>query len=1773
MPKKTKNPEKDAPAGVGAHEAAIFSSGEEDSFWDDDKVDAFDESAAMPRAELQRNRADLARERDTEVEAAEDGPPGLGDDEPPPEMDVDFSAPTTPEPGPVAMVQLPNQAEPVQDEPLGDEASEGTTAMGTLRDFGFDTQEINAAQLERAQLAPVAAPTIPVAAPTIEPPVVAEPAPTISVATPVARYELEGDTAARWKESVESLLREAGQVTDGAVVAQLLGTAGLIQFKRLGDWDAAADLFTRAAEAGLEDADVFKAHADVAASQGDAGQLRDLLLRRADKLSGPASSEALQDAALASRNQLGDLDEAQVLLKRSLEANDADWFGLRLLRETHHARQDWFQLCTVLEQMITITEGPRAAALVLERATILELHLDDAEAAQAAYAQARDLDPDSTPALLGLLRAAGEEPAALAAICGDEAARTEGSESAFWHARAARLCQSGGLDAETTADHFRHALATWPTDRALRHEQQAFLEGAELWAELADALGAEADAAPEGTRAFALYRQGQVRELHLADAEGALGSFRSALEDDPTAGPAAEAVTRMLSGTGKHSELLEILQASAASQPDPNIVVTLQYRMGEICEGPLDDSEGAAKHYESILDTAPRYLPALEGLERVYTSLRRWDRLAGVYEQRAILCEAPAGTALQLHRAGAVCEFRLEDHSRAADFYQRALDSVPDFPPSLDAYARVMTAQEDWAGLAAVLRSAAQVSDDPNEVVSLTYRSARVFADKVHAPEEAMACLTRCLELSPAFLPAISLLRELATQTGAWEQVAHLQQLEAGAAQDPAHRHWRLLAAADASRRVEGADPQAFIDQVLKEDPANLGARTLAAQAAVNRGDLPALVALHQAAAGQATDDATRTQLAIRIADLASGAGDTIGALQAITELTQSDGDARPLGALAVLAEGLGYWEEAQRVLKAQGGAEGDIARLHDTHNEDRDANLAAWEAAHAATPHLSHVLDGLERALSVTGDRDALAAVHSELAELEGTGAVGLVHHLLAGHLHEALGHMDAAAHHHGVVFDARPWRSKAFDALVRLASAAGEADTLHALFARLDEPAPLALAEALESTGDGSAAADVLLAEMDARSDAGAEDADLLPLLIRAERNLMDGERWPDCFAVLGRRHAVTLDEDERAAIEGKRRWILAEKLADTDEAWDFYRELHEANPEDAEILEALARIAGARGDETLAIQYLEGLSQVATDDPTRARYHRRVAEIQEQAGDGDAARTAYLAALDLCPEDGDALAGLKRIAEASEDWRGLVGVLSRECTMLKGDAQLVRYREIATIWEERIGEPGIAVDAWRKVLELAEADRVALEHLINLCRSQDDAAGLAAHGQLWLAHLVGAELAEFQTELGQAHLKDLHNEGQAITLLDAASQGPHATLLAAQTLEKIHATRGSWAEVTEAKLRQARILGDGEEATQIYVETARTQLQQLQDPGAAAATYQRVLGLVPDHAEALRFCGEHLYGAQDYEAAVEIFDRVAKLDEDRDLEDFDVRIESALTHFHCAEALRHLGRMDEACSRYEAALELNGNHLPSLEAVGPLYMDGESWPEAERVYRQVLQLTGGQGDPESVANTYTRLGRVELALGHAEKARKRFAKATQVRPNDIGALQGMAMLLFADEDWRALLDVYNKIIPAAERHEEVIEAYLTKGFVLDAKMGLPAKAAQHYLKSLRLDPKQPWALLRLAEISLRDDDWAEAASTADRGLFHDDAPSTVRSGLQLVKAIVHATSGEDEEANEAYASAIEGDSALAEALGDALPDASVMHAHLTQQLQAHP
>lgn len=1317
---------------------------------------------------------------------------------------------------------------------------------------------------------------------------------------------------------------------------------------------------------------------------------------------------------------------------------------------------------------------------------------------------ARDADPGASSARVEL-----ED---LAVVAGDHQARAE--------IAAARAAESDGADAawwwtqaaraqrtlnDVDGAAASYSLAVAAGSRVASWEQQGWLLSVGRSTDLAEAAAAAAELEGDGPDAEAAWTWAALcREVGLRDPAGAVDAWRRA-----GAGGAAEAgFNRCMRAAGRAEELGAWLVARAEDS------VGIKLTLAETLERQDPRSTSAAALYAALSESADADRRVLEGSLRLarrtddaHLLVRALERLA----DRAPSRDRRSGLQLE---AAMVRRYRLGDASGATALL---MSGAPPASSSRELQVGLMVEGGQNVQAAALLEGEAAAAP-PEDAADLLYRAALLRwvaaeGDVGDGAAEVVALLDRALALNPGHSDAGVLLSN------------------AAGADRP-----ELIAAA-------GGAVAAGVAMLSGETP-ELSAGPLAAIHAARVGDVGAWSSL----VGRSGEPGA----AVWRAELAAGASEVVSLLAG------ADTAGAPWAAAVGLAHRAGAHREAAR-FAAAGGDAGlrDLVwqlRLAGADGfEDAVDRLAvgqpaaaAHEAAVAARSEGGARRAEAEETLARSAQGDPARAMHARAAALAWREA---------GDPGRALAAWD-------LVREARPAGREAWDAMVDAARAVGEGDLIVSLGERgapvdADELARCR-AELLLVTGQPGAV------------DAWALACTSGALFDQLGWEVALGElgAWSELFSALTQRAGSTTSGDERARIESLRRWILAEKLAETEEAWTLYQLLHGEDPSDRDVTERLARIAGARGETDLAVGYLTELAESAPGAADAARCHRRIAEAWLAVGDDAYASQAYYNALDAQPDDVAALGGLRGIALRAEDWGTLLSVMKRQASLVSGADRASALREVAELTEAHVGSPGAAVDAWRTAAEADPEDLTAWRRVLDLAEhSGEHEAFLEAAGGVE-PRMDGAERSLVLRRMGGA-CEALGRSEDAVHYYEQAVAAEVPDLDAAGRLEALYRETYDWSGVSRALAVQARFASDSELRMAAWLEAARIEREQRHDREAASRLYEEALSVDPHCFPALWFQCIWLFESGRSGEALPLFAAVEpRLAEELEAGGEDAPIAVASFLYRYAELLRGSGREEEALQRYLGALEHVPVHLPSLEAAGPLLVDRREWEKASEVWRTLLQITGGVGDPQKRAQVHTMLGLVDQAQGRSEQAFKRFTRALEAFPNHVPALRGLAAELESREDWNALLSVYNAVIYHATAPQDVIDAYMIKGRVLDEQMGRPDKAVQHYERSLAFEGRQPVACLRLAELALRRGAWDDALSYAARGVdIATELPSTLAE-LHVARGL--ALSGLDEYAGATQALALAREANPALELGDdPLRDPAVAIAALRARL----
>ncbi len=480
-------------------------------------------------------------------------------------------------------------------------------------------------------------------------------------------------------------------------------------------------------------------------------------------------------------------------------------------------------------------------------------------------------------------------------------------------------------------------------------------------------------------------------------------------------------------------------------------------------------------------------------------------------------------------------------------------------------------------------------------------------------------------------------------------------------------------------------------------------------------------------------------------------------------------------------------------------------------------------------------VAERWEEAVEVLGERAAAATGADRAVLLGQQGGV------LLERLHRAPAAVEAYRAALSLVAPAGRSRLLASlaTALGEAGDQAGQAEALNELAAATDDPAEAARASRESARlaaglGDQAGAVTRLAAALQSDpNDVAATGA--------LEQALADG----DPAVVLAAARALQEAYAARGDLAGRVRALTATARVQEDgagraKAWHEVALLHEqarASPADA-LAAALEAVRASPGDAELRRE-LRRLADLCKDADAAARGLDEAAEalppaeripVLRELGDWcerrlearDRAVLAWERLLLVAPEDGGALAALRRLYRTTERWPRLLEVCEAIAAHAASPAaRQDPLREIAALAESKLGDQGRAAEAWRQVAALAPEDEDVAAALERLLATLDRPAELAAALQVRLARGFDAEVSFRLAELRRTRLEDpagalaLHAElarrepgrkgpVEALTLL-AALPGPvgREALEAADAALKVAADHARRVALREARL----------------------------------------------------------------------------------------------------------------------------------------------------------------------------------------------------------------------------------------------------------------------------------------------------------------------------------------------------------------------------------
>ncbi|MBZ4408850.1 flagellar hook-length control protein FliK [Myxococcus sp. XM-1-1-1] len=1311
--------------------------------------------------------------------------------------------------------------------------------------------------------------------------------------------------------------------------------------------------------------------------------------------------------------------------------------ALLLLGELCHRGGEHLRALKALDRLREVSmarhELDRVGHADLMAGRVWEEGLKQPENALLRYREAVSLLPGEPEPLFAAARVAeglGRLQEALAGYqqaleLAGPAPRSEGIRHAAHasHHALARLYRSRLGDPARSREHLESALALDPRDALALEELIPYFRITGKSLELADALEKSAALQDEpGKRAAAWAEAGELYRGRLQQPEKAERLLLLALEADADHRPSLESLLALAEARRDGPLLTRCLSALARLSTDVKERAQKYRRLAVAARDLAFDLDLAVHSLQEVLRAEPDDLPALGELCALQRKRADMAGLAVALEERARVAEAQGDkrlAAAALRELAGVLEARLGRVGDALVALEKAARLAPDSAVLLDLADLSLRCDRPEHARRALesLLSTLPRTAAPEKLADVRARLGRA-CEMLGDREGAIAAYAQALPLRRLDDALAARLEALYTEAGETQALAELwagrAQALMGAERAEEAAPLFLQSARALLERGEKSAALLRLSAALEASPEGpLAAEVLEslAELELERGEKLEAARLYARRAVLVPEDRAGARLLFRASLLAAGTSREEAFLAEALERDASFAPARQRrGELKLPTDARAALDDFEAVL-ALPPVDADAPREAERVSLTRKAAGAAVRAGR--TDSARRLL--AEYCIRAPEDLDArveLASLHRK------AGAREALADLLVELWPRLSGEPRRAA------------RRELAELSLSLGRAGAAMDSLRSL--RLEEPhdtwAAQALLDLLPPPGTGSVEEEAERLELLGAlvtSSSGEERAELLArraVLHRAAHRVSAAREDFSEAATLSRRPAPLLlalaelareSEDEAGELEVWRRAVVADAqlgararerllaLGTTLAEKDVRPLAREAllaavalSPSEAERCDAWFTLADlARRDER-PDEEATALAEAARQGPTprRVEAHLARAALLESRGALADARESLRAALALAPRHAGATASLLRVLRTLGDWAALAEVLAAEAPHAGAGEAATMYSELASLYLERLDQPGPAEAALRHALRLTPDDANARRQLVSLVAGRGELREAAALLETAAESASATEAATLLRE-GAAYARDAEDLERALKLSRKAHALVPARGAELASLAELLYLRGAVVEALPLQETLALAVDFSGDAASV---------------DAAEATWLRLGELAESAGETKRAVGAYrklLAERPLCEAAVQRLSALLEKDDPRGA--FEVLVTHARSLAPSEDTVRRLVVLADrarasladagvAASLLSHAAQMAQTPLPLRLRLAALYRETGRSLELLTELRQVAALSLQVGDVAATLAAYDEEARLAESTGRADDALRALADA---------------------------------------------------------------------------------------------------------------------------------------------------------------------------------
>ncbi len=1290
--------------------------------------------------------------------------------------------------------------------------------------------------------------------------------------------------------------------------------------------------------------------------------------------------------------------------------------------------------------------------------------------------------------------------------------------------------------------------------------------------------------APGEERLEALIALAELSLERLQETPTAIMWYGEAFKELPDLDEARAALHDLALSGGYASELLSIYADARLRTQDPDRLSALSQHMAELCVQHLQAWDLAEREYRYILEIDPYHLSALEGLDRVYTTLESWEPLEEILRREQDLADGEPLEALTWRLAD-LYEARLSRPQDAIAQFNALLSLSPERGDALARLEGLYAQVGDAASLFEIYARQVELSEGEERVAVLKRRAA-LAADALGLLSDSIELWREVLTRSEDDPEALGALEALYTQCEDWRELVKVYDRQVALSAGDVAREIAYYSRLGEvwGERLERT--QVALEQwakVLERDPQSVDARwaTRALYARDGRLDEQLTINLELltllpdplTTAGVSDEErARRFTVYSELGGLYEGRSELERSVDAWrSALAVIPGSAEPIERLLDLYERAGDWEsyvwalsqkiEVTEALDEQIALYTHLAQTYEHRLAQPEVAVDAYQRILAARADELEAFIELDRLLRALERWDELVNLLMMRIEVTSSDDERLDLYGKTADLLEERGQSEHAVMVLMQAFAIRPDDERFGDRLERLGGVTGQwaaliqqyEASINQLGAQTPESVPLHMRVARWYDDALQQPQHAVTHYQFVQSIDPQDAAPYTALAGLYEKH----SYWELAASMHEERLRRLFDLDERVEAWRRLAQIRSAHLEKLDGAISAYQEVLSINPDDLEALGALKQLYAVKQDFVKLVDVLLRETELSEDVGLRVENLLRVAEVREvRMSDVSGAIAAYHDAHELDATCVDALYALEVLYRQQQNWFELQRVYESLLIARTANAdQLKTYSKLARLQLEQLRDRDGAIDSYRKMFYIDPNHPEAINTLDALYREDRRWDDLKIIYDQYLERVSGpaaqVNVRVALSELCALVYGDTPDAVQmAIDYLEPIIEHDPANADALRRLSALYVSSERWEESLEMARAELGLLTTREAQVARTYEIGHLYAEKLSDLTRAIEWYQRALELAPTYAPALSALKE----AYEQKGMPHDVIRVLTIMEANTR---DYKQKSACFYEMGRIYAERLYDQATGIDYYQQAVDLDPENVNAAPALIEYYLREQRWERAEPLLELVLER-GGLSDPSVLKERHYQLAECALKLRKDQKAEEQLKLAYKIDSTHFPTLNALSDVYLRQERWedasntlQSILIHYNDKLDAAAKVDVLFKQGKAK-----FKTGDLRRALDVLSRVVEANPAHREALDLLISTYEAREKWEEAIFHRRRRLELFATPGERFEELMQIGALYEERVVNLPEAIKAYEQALELNETSKRVLGKLLP-----------------